>query len=152
MRSLGLFPTNRTVWTRALGVFFASGVLLLGCGGSAKEPVATAGVGPSSAGAGDQGEAPIGGAAAEAAGGSASAGAAAGGESAAEALLDCDARKIACKRAAPVCGTFQVPSVEGSCYGDCVKIERCACSAAEQCPDNAQYTCWAKAHCGPYVR
>jgi hypothetical protein len=154
MRSLGLWPTTRTVWTRALGVFVASGVFLLGCGGSAKEPVATAGAGPSSAGAGQPGEAPLGGSAAggSAAGGSAAAGSAAGGESAAETLLDCDPRKIACKRATPVCGTFEVPSVEGSCYGDCVKIERCACSSAEQCPDNAQFTCWAKTHCGPYVR
>lgn len=75
-----------------------------------------------------------------------SAGGASGG------LVDCDPSKILCKRLAPICEAGEVPSVAGSCYGDCVKIERCACSAAEQCPEPEQYTCWAKQHCGPYVR
>jgi hypothetical protein len=90
---------------------------------------------------------PSGGAAGAEAGGAA--GAEAGG---AAGLVDCDARKIVCKRATPQCGTFEVPSVEGSCYGDCVKIDRCACTEAEQCPENNQYTCWSKTHCGPFVR
>ena len=69
-------------------------------------------------------------------------------------LVDCDPLKITCKRAAPECPAGQVPSVDdvGNCYGDCVKIDRCACSTAQQCPDNNQYTCWAKQHCGPYVQ
>ena len=69
-------------------------------------------------------------------------------------LVDCDPMKITCKRAAPECPAGQVPSVDdvGNCYGDCVKIDRCACSAANQCPDANQYTCWAKQHCGPYVQ
>jgi hypothetical protein len=69
-------------------------------------------------------------------------------------LVDCDPLKITCKRAAPPCGAGEVPSVDdvGNCYGDCVKIDRCACSTAAQCPDNNQYTCWAKQHCGPYVQ
>lgn len=66
-------------------------------------------------------------------------------------LVDCDERKVTCKVAKPTCGTFQVPSVEGSCYGECVKIERCACSEAAECPDSGQFTCWKKTHCGPYV-
>jgi hypothetical protein len=70
------------------------------------------------------------------------------------ALVDCDPSKIMCKRAAPACDAGQVPSVDdaGSCYGDCVKIDRCACSTAQQCPDQNQYTCWAKQHCGPFVQ
>jgi len=57
-----------------------------------------------------------------------------------------------CKRVAPECGSFEVPSVENTCYGPCVKIERCACQTAEQCPDSDQFTCWSRTHCGPYVR
>lgn len=69
-------------------------------------------------------------------------------------LVDCDPLKITCKRAAPPCDPGEVPSVDdvGNCYGECVKIDRCACSAAQQCPDPDQYTCWAKQHCGPFVR
>ena len=67
-------------------------------------------------------------------------------------LVDCDPKKISCKRAAPVCGAGQVPSVDGSCYGDCVKVAQCACTAADQCPQPNEYTCWAKQHCGPFVR
>jgi hypothetical protein len=62
--------------------------------------------------------------------------------------------KILCKRLAPTCAAGEVPSVNdaGNCYGDCVKIDRCACSTAAQCPDQNQYTCWAKQHCGPFVQ
>lgn len=67
-------------------------------------------------------------------------------------LLDCDPKKILCKRVAPTCDAGEVPSVAGSCYGDCVKIESCGCSAAEQCPEPEKYTCWSKQHCGPFVR
>jgi hypothetical protein len=70
------------------------------------------------------------------------------------ALVDCDPSKIMCKRLAPACGAGEVPSLNdtGNCYGDCVKIELCACNTAAQCPDQNQYTCWAKQHCGPFVQ
>ncbi len=68
------------------------------------------------------------------------------------ALVDCDPKNILCERVAPDCSAGEVPSVAGSCYGDCVKVERCACNAAEQCPQPDQYTCWAKQHCGPFVQ
>jgi hypothetical protein len=73
---------------------------------------------------------------------------------AAAGLVDCDPLKISCKRAAPACGVGEVPSLNdtGNCYGECVKIERCACSSAAQCPEQNQYTCWAKQHCGPFVQ
>ena len=67
------------------------------------------------------------------------------------ALIGCDPKQILCKRLAPECAAGEVPSVEGSCYGDCVKVERCGCSAAADCPQPEQYTCWAKQHCGPFV-
>jgi hypothetical protein len=70
----------------------------------------------------------------------------------ADGLFDCDARKIICKRAAPACGDFEVPSVEGTCYGECVKIDLCACSSADECPNENEYTCWMSTHCGPYVQ
>jgi hypothetical protein len=68
-----------------------------------------------------------------------------------EGLVDCDQRKIACKRLAPTCGAMEVPSVEGTCYGECVKIDRCACASADECPNSNEYTCWGSKHCGPYV-
>jgi hypothetical protein len=67
------------------------------------------------------------------------------------ALIGCDPKQILCKRLAPECTAGEVPSVEGSCYGDCVKVERCGCTAATDCPQPEQYTCWAKQHCGPFV-
>lgn len=96
-------------------------------------------------------------------GGSASGGTSHGGQTGAQAgadnaaggadgLVDCDVRKVLCKRRPPECEQGSVPSVDVNCYGDCVKIDQCACSAAEQCPDPNQYTCWAKQHCGPFVR
>jgi hypothetical protein len=66
-------------------------------------------------------------------------------------LVDCDPRKILCRIAPPDCGPMSVPSVQGTCYGPCVAIDTCACSSAAECPDELQYTCWSRTHCGPYV-
>lgn len=67
--------------------------------------------------------------------------------------IDCDPRKIVCKRAAPTCGQFEVPSVDGACFGPCVGIEKCPCTGPDQCPDSNQYTCHMSAkHCTPYLR
>jgi hypothetical protein len=64
----------------------------------------------------------------------------------------CDPAKILCKRAVPVCPEGQVPSVDGSCYGDCVPVETCACTQESECPNHDSYTCHkSAAHCGPYV-
>lgn len=151
-----------------LGLLSLALGLEVGCGAASKDPVATAGSGQSSAGAGDLGGSSAAGSsfgasageptaggdpsrAGASVGGSGATGGASSGEGGKAGLVDCDARKITCKRAAPACDTFNVPSVEGSCYGDCVKIDRCACSDADQCPDSNQYTCWSKTHCGPYV-
>lgn len=137
---------------RAFASLLGSWVLVsLGCGGSTKDP-ASAGVGAGGSSAGEP--AVSGGRAGMSASGAenepgGTSGAEAGG---AAGLVDCDARKIVCKRAAPQCGTSEVPSVEGNCYGECVKIDRCACTDAEQCPESNQYTCWSKTHCGPFVR
>jgi hypothetical protein len=66
---------------------------------------------------------------------------------------DCDLTQVLCRRATPMCPDGQVPSRAGSCYGECVAIERCACTAPEQCPNANSYTCHRSAgHCGPYVR
>jgi hypothetical protein len=65
--------------------------------------------------------------------------------------FDCDAKKVTCKIAVPACPDFEVPAVDGTCWGECVEIARCACSEASDCPDTNQYTCWSKRHCGPYV-
>jgi hypothetical protein len=53
---------------------------------------------------------------------------------------------------APQCPEGEVPTVEGSCFGGCVKVERCACSESVKCPNADKYTCWSNKHCGPYVR
>lgn len=73
----------------------------------------------------------------------------AGGE--AQELVDCDVRKVVCRIAVPSCPENHVPSVIGTCYGPCTRIESCACTVATDCPDNDQYTCWRRMHCGPYV-
>ena len=66
--------------------------------------------------------------------------------------VDCDPTKILCKRTPPKCAVGNVPSVSGSCYGDCVPVETCACSAPEQCPQPGQYTCHMSGkHCTPYL-
>lgn len=157
-------------WLSALGVSLS---LLGACGHSeGGGPSGSAGQasGGSSAGhagsatAGKSGEATTAGASGAGSGGSSSGGKPAGGEPSggttsaggdggAAPLVDCDPRKIICKRAAPECGTFEVPSVADSCYGECVAIERCACDSADACPNPNEYTCWNSAkHCGPFVR
>jgi hypothetical protein len=65
---------------------------------------------------------------------------------------DCDLRKVLCRMAQPMCPEGQAPSVSGSCFGPCVAIENCSCSAPEQCPLPDKYTCHMSAgHCGPFV-
>jgi hypothetical protein len=69
-----------------------------------------------------------------------------------EAGVSCDPSKIICKRIAPICPAGQVPSVEGTCYGPCVKVESCNCTGPMQCPEPNQYTCHNNVkRCGPYV-
>jgi len=131
-----------------------------GVGGSGQAGEATGGDGEVAAGAGSTnggssgsaGSAVSGGAGAGSSAGGASAGASGGTAGGGSELLDCDPKKILCKSVAPECVFGQVPMVEGSCYGPCVKVERCACSTAAQCPEPEQYTCWSKQHCGPYVK
>ena len=79
-----------------------------------------------------------------------------GGQSAGSAgmsssLLECDPSKVLCKRTAPQCVFGEVPQVVAGCYGECVRVDHCACSTAAQCPQSDQYTCWSKSHCGPFV-
>lgn len=145
-------------------VFFASVLTLtaFACGGESDEGDASqAGTGGATPGAGGANGTTAG---AGGAAGSATAGGAGGGMPSAGAnnageggspseLVACDPRLIVCKRVAPSCAQGEVPSVEGSCYGPCVPIERCGCDEPADCPDNATYTCWNfGAHCGPYVR
>jgi hypothetical protein len=67
-------------------------------------------------------------------------------------LVDCDPRKVVCRRVAPVCDPGEVPSVQGTCYGACVGVEQCACDEAADCPAPDEYTCHRSArHCGPFV-
>ncbi|HVJ21419.1 MAG TPA: hypothetical protein VM686_38675 [Polyangiaceae bacterium] len=144
-----------------------SALLVLACGqneSDANTPAQTAGAGGSStAGTSSGGKATggsSGGSDADTGGAAGSdGGAASGGEgpsgsagAPADALVDCDPRKILCKIAAPECPMMEVPSVEGTCYGPCVKIDRCACASAAACPEEEQYTCWGGMHCGPYVK
>lgn len=67
-------------------------------------------------------------------------------------LVDCDPKKVLCKRTPPTCAGFTVPEVVDGCYGECVNIARCACDSADDCPDQNQFTCWSKQHCGPFLR
>ena len=151
--------------------------LAVGCGDSTSDPGKDAAAGSATAGsttngAGTTGHAGSNASAGSSSGGNASGGATAGGSNGGattggqseaqggvdnaggndSGLVDCDPKKVLCKRAAPDCADGEVPSVEDNCYGDCVKVAQCACSAADQCPDANQYTCWAQQHCGPFVR
>ena len=142
MRVLGL---GLVLLGTALGVAFGCGAREGGSGTETAAGGATASAGASGAGTS------AGRAGGGAAGGNATAGKASS-DGGAPGLVDCDPKKILCKRLAPECNAGEVPSVDGSCYGDCVKVEQCACSAAAECPEPDQYTCWAQQHCGPFVR
>lgn len=66
--------------------------------------------------------------------------------------MSCNTSGVLCRRAPPVCPRFQVPSVKGNCWGECVPIEQCSCSAENDCPQRDEFVCWkSKGHCGPYV-
>ena len=82
---------------------------------------------------------------------SAGSGTSAGSAGASAGLLQCDPNQVLCKRTAPQCVFGEVPQVVDSCYGECVRVDRCACSTAAECPQPEQYTCWARSHCGPFV-
>jgi hypothetical protein len=133
------------------GGYVASGGANTNAGGATPT---SGGANPAAGSAGPSGGTNAAGGAPSTAGTGASAGepeaSGAGGQEAA--LVDCDPRKVLCKAAQPLCPENQVPSVNGSCYGPCVPLESCACSAAEECPFNDRYTCWQRKHCGPYVR
>jgi hypothetical protein len=73
------------------------------------------------------------------------------GSSSSDGLVSCDPAQALCKMSPGACPTMQVREVVGTCWGDCVKIEQCACGSAAECPDSNQYTCWMGRHCGPYV-
>ena len=66
--------------------------------------------------------------------------------------VSCDTRSVLCKRLAPTCAPGEVPSVVGQCYGPCVKIDACACTIADECPNPDEYTCHlSQKRCGPFV-
>jgi hypothetical protein len=73
------------------------------------------------------------------------------GSGSSDGLVSCDPEQASCKVPPGECPTMQVREVLGTCWGDCVKIEQCACGSAAECPDSNQYTCWMGRHCGPYV-
>jgi hypothetical protein len=66
--------------------------------------------------------------------------------------VSCDQRKVTCKMMTPLCGEGEFPSVVGTCWDACVKVDRCMCTTAEECPISAQYTCHlSRQRCGPYL-
>jgi hypothetical protein len=95
-----------------------------------------------------------GGAGGSATGGTASGGSAAGGSATGGAgPVDCDPHKILCRIVTPECPQGEVPSVNGSCYGECVKIDRCSCTTADECPQPEQFTCLkGPMHCSYYLK
>jgi hypothetical protein len=135
----------------------SAGQSISGSGGAASAGKAGGASGGSSAGTSSTG-------ASGSASGGANAGTSAGGNPVAgapaeagapgaggSALFDCDPKNVTCKIAVPDCPAFEVPVVDGTCWGDCVKIAQCACSEANDCPNENEYTCWSKQHCGPYL-
>ena len=68
-------------------------------------------------------------------------------------LFDCDLKHVLCERAPPMCPPVHVPSVSGSCFGDCVYDEACRCSEDKDCPSIDGLRCDRQAgHCRlPYI-
>lgn len=136
--------------------FFAPLVLLLllACSGKGEAPGGASGSGGQVASGGDG--AITGGTKGDGgstmSGGTVSTGGTGGQGVAGQGLVDCDLRRVECRIVQPTCAENQVPSVNGVCFGPCVPIESCACSAADDCPFSDRYTCWQRTHCGPYVR
>jgi hypothetical protein len=145
-RAMRLLAFGLVSFGTLLGVGFGCGESDSDGGGGAAAGSATAGSSPSSAGTSGTAAGAASGGQPDGRGGADNEGGTATG------LVDCDPKKIVCKRLAPVCEIGEVPRVEGSCYGECVKIDQCACGSAEQCPQPDEYTCWAKQHCGPFVQ
>lgn len=160
---------------------FSAWLALVGCGESSSDPGGTAGSGGdgdagSTAGAGK----PSGGSAAggsngnagKPSGGSAQGGTGAGGGDTGDAgapepggdaggpasgggaggLVECDPKQALCKLLPGECPPMQAREVVGTCWGECVKIDRCACGSASDCPNPNEFTCWMGTHCGPYVK
>jgi hypothetical protein len=113
-------------------------------GGSQSNGGSSSTDGGTSNGAASSGAAPNSGGAPELGEGGAPAGGAGG-------LVDCNPAHVLCKLLPDECPEMQVHRVDGTCWGECVKIDRCACSSEVDCPDSNQYTCWSGEHCGPYV-
>lgn len=123
-----------------------------GKGGGATAGAAMGSAGSASGGNGNGGGA--GNAGSPANGGDTSAGGEPSGDggSGSDGFVDCDTRKVTCKIKEPVCPANEAPSVVGTCYGPCVRIDHCACKTAAECPNQNEYTCWMQQHCGPFVR
>jgi hypothetical protein len=129
---------------------------IAGTGGSATAGAATGSAGSASGGngAGGNGAGGAGSAGSPASGGDSSdAGEpSSGGGGNSDGFVDCDTRKVMCKIAVPECPLNEAPSVVGTCYGPCVRIDHCACETAAECPNPNEYTCWMQQHCGPFVK
>jgi hypothetical protein len=59
--------------------------------------------------------------------------------------VSCDARSVVCLVLPPTCAPGEVPSVEGRCWGRCVPLSACTCSADVECPVGV---CDPGGHCG----
>ncbi|HSC85937.1 MAG TPA: hypothetical protein VLC09_01650 [Polyangiaceae bacterium] len=69
--------------------------------------------------------------------------------------VDCDPSHIVCQTFAEPepCPEGQVHSVTSGCYGVCVPIAQCSCSAEQACPEPERYVCHGnKARCDYYVQ
>jgi len=126
------------------GTSSSGGAGVAGTTSSGGSSAGTSAAGNSSGGSGDGGAN-----AGSSAGGNNDGGSSAGGSG----LVDCDTRKVLCRIVTPDCPAGEVPSVKGTCYGECVKIDRCSCTTADQCPQPEQYTCLkGPMHCSYYLK
>jgi hypothetical protein len=59
---------------------------------------------------------------------------------------------VTCRALPPDCSPGRVPSVVGTCWGQCVDIGACECTSGEECPEPDIYTCHLTTNrCGPYL-
>jgi hypothetical protein len=64
---------------------------------------------------------------------------------------NCDPDDVLCDAIPPACDEGEVPTVEGSCWGECIPANECQCETFDDCPEVTGYSevCYSAGHCGP---
>jgi hypothetical protein len=64
--------------------------------------------------------------------------------------VNCDVRDVECFETPIPCPAGMATEVEGTCWGSCVRIERCACTKTDECPfAPEEASCASDGRCHP---